>query len=57
MSERDKSSKFNERNFSKKKSLKNFLSLKFKLYLCNTEREMKATFVWLVFLSFDILKQ
>lgn len=22
-----------------------------------TEREMKATFVWIVFLSFDILKQ
>lgn len=28
-----------------------------KSYLCNTEREMKATFVWIVFLSFDILKQ
>ena len=33
------------------------LSLKSKLYPCNTEREMKATFVWIVFLSFDILKQ
>lgn len=51
MSERDKSSKFNERDFQR------FLSSKFKLYPCNTEREMKATFVWIVFLSFDILKQ
>lgn len=45
------------RKIFKKKSLKIFCRLKFKLYLCNTEREMKATFVWIVFLSFNILKQ